>query len=144
MPRFRIAVNNAVQMDLCIECSPAVQEVPGSIPDWDASISDALCRGCRWPWSSPYIVVTPTWCNSHVVLRFEHPAPSHATEGLAPCSFSYYFRPPRVWSNISASESNSDSTPIKRLRHLGLGGSCSSTNRGSEYQYITPFEWLFA
>ncbi len=21
-------------------------------------LSDALCRGCRWPWSSPYIVVT--------------------------------------------------------------------------------------
>ncbi len=41
-------------MALCIECSPAVQEVPGSIPDWDASVSDALCRGCRWPWSSLY------------------------------------------------------------------------------------------
>ncbi len=27
-----MAVNNAVRMDLCIECSPAVQEVPGSIP----------------------------------------------------------------------------------------------------------------
>ncbi len=27
-----MAVNNAVRMALCIECSPAVQEVPGSIP----------------------------------------------------------------------------------------------------------------
>ncbi len=31
-----------------------MHEVPGSIPDWNASVSDALCRGCRWPWSSPY------------------------------------------------------------------------------------------
>jgi hypothetical protein len=31
-----MAVNNAVRMALCIECSPAVQEVPGSIPDCDA------------------------------------------------------------------------------------------------------------
>ena len=28
-----MGVNNAVRMDLCIECSPAMQEVPGSIPD---------------------------------------------------------------------------------------------------------------
>jgi hypothetical protein len=41
-------------MALCIECSPVVQEVSGSIPKWDTSVSDALCRGCRWPWSSPY------------------------------------------------------------------------------------------
>jgi hypothetical protein len=27
-----MAVINAVRMALCIECSPAVQEVPGSIP----------------------------------------------------------------------------------------------------------------
>jgi hypothetical protein len=31
-----MAVNNAVRMALCIECSPAVQEVPGSIPAGDA------------------------------------------------------------------------------------------------------------
>ncbi len=41
-------------MDSFIECSPALQEVPVSIPDWDASVSDALCRGCKGPWSSPY------------------------------------------------------------------------------------------
>ncbi len=42
-------------MTLYIECSPAVQEVPGSIRDWDATVTDALCRGwCRWPWSSTY------------------------------------------------------------------------------------------
>jgi hypothetical protein len=48
-------------MALCIECSPAVQEVPGS----DALVSDALCRVCRWPWSSLYIVVNQT-CGSEV------------------------------------------------------------------------------
>ncbi len=30
-----MVANNAVRMALCIECSPAVQDVPGSIPDWD-------------------------------------------------------------------------------------------------------------
>jgi hypothetical protein len=35
-----MAVNNAVRMALCIECSPAVQEVPGSIPDCDAYAED--------------------------------------------------------------------------------------------------------
>jgi hypothetical protein len=29
-------------MGLCIECSPAVQEVPGSILDWDTMVYDAL------------------------------------------------------------------------------------------------------
>jgi hypothetical protein len=46
-------------MALFIEYSPAVQEVPGSIPG-DATFSDALCKGCRWLWASLYIVVTPT------------------------------------------------------------------------------------
>jgi hypothetical protein len=46
--RLRIAVNNAVRMALCIEC---LQELPGSIPDWDESVS---VRGCGWPWLSPY------------------------------------------------------------------------------------------
>ena len=49
-----MAVNNPIQMALCKECSPAMQEVPGSIPDRDIIVSDALCRGSRWPWSSPY------------------------------------------------------------------------------------------
>ncbi len=33
------------------EYSPAVQEVPGSVPDWD---TDALCKVCRWLRSSLY------------------------------------------------------------------------------------------
>jgi hypothetical protein len=46
-----MAVNNAVRMALCIECSPAVQEVPGSIPDCDALITSRsgpslLSSGC--------------------------------------------------------------------------------------------------
>jgi hypothetical protein len=46
-----MAVNNAVRMALCIECSPAVQEVPGSIPDCDALIPSRsgpslLSSGC--------------------------------------------------------------------------------------------------
>jgi hypothetical protein len=46
-----MAVNNAVQMALCIECSPAVQEVLGSIPDCDALIASRsrpslLSSGC--------------------------------------------------------------------------------------------------
>jgi hypothetical protein len=46
-----MAVNNAVRMALCIECSPAVQEVPGSIPDCDAFIASRsgpslLSSGC--------------------------------------------------------------------------------------------------
>jgi hypothetical protein len=48
-----IAVNKAVQMALCIKGSHAVQGVLGPIP---TSVSNALCRGCRWPWSSPYIL----------------------------------------------------------------------------------------
>ncbi len=44
--RFRDSVQYsiAVRMALCIECSPAVQEVPGSIPDCGALI--APCSGC--------------------------------------------------------------------------------------------------
>jgi hypothetical protein len=34
-----MAVNKAIRMALCIECSPAVQEVLGSIPDCDALIT---------------------------------------------------------------------------------------------------------
>ncbi len=44
----------AVRMAHFIEYSPAVQEVPGSIPGWDTSFSDALWKGCRWLWSSLY------------------------------------------------------------------------------------------
>jgi len=44
-------VNNAVRMGLCIECSPAVQEVPVSIPDCHALIASRswppfLSSGC--------------------------------------------------------------------------------------------------
>jgi hypothetical protein len=111
-------------MALCIECSPAVQEVPGSIPDWDASVSDALCRAYRWPWSSPYIVVTPTWCNSHTVLRFERPAPSHATEVRVPFSLSCssdLHASDQIYPRPSQTQPRS---PIKSLRYRGLGGSC--------------------
>ncbi len=109
-------------MALCIECSPAVQEVPGSISDWDASVSDAQCRGCRWPWSSPYIVVTSTWCNSHSVLRFERPAPSQATEVRVPFSLSRYsdlHASDQLYPRPSQAQPRS---PIKSLRHCGLGG----------------------
>jgi hypothetical protein len=50
-----MATQYAVRMTLCIECSPAKQEVPGSIRD--ATFSDALCKGCRWLWSSLYRIV---------------------------------------------------------------------------------------
>ncbi len=144
-PRFRVAVNNAFGIALCIECSlHAVQEVPGSIPDWDASVSDALCRGCRWPWSIPYIVVTPMWYNCHADLRFKRPAPSHAPEVRAPCSHSRYsdlHASDQIYPHPSQTKPRS---PIKSLRHRSLGGSCSSTSRGSEKQSITPLEWLFA
>jgi hypothetical protein len=46
-------LSNAIRLVPCIECLPAVQEVPGSIPDCDALIApvlesgfDALCGGC--------------------------------------------------------------------------------------------------
>jgi hypothetical protein len=46
-----MAVNNAVRMALCIECSTAVQEVPSSIPACDAltasrSGPSLLSSGC--------------------------------------------------------------------------------------------------
>jgi hypothetical protein len=46
------------------------------------------------------------------------------------------FGPPRVRSNISASESNSTTIPNQELATSRLGGCCSSTSRGSEYQLI--------
>jgi hypothetical protein len=55
-------LNRAVRMALIIEYSPAVQEVPGSIPGWDATFSDALCKGCRWLWSSLYSTVYQCQC----------------------------------------------------------------------------------
>jgi hypothetical protein len=126
-PRFRLAVNNAVQMALCIECSPAVQEVPGSIPDWDALVLDALCRGCRWLWSSLYIVLAPTWCNSYEVLRFSR----HATEIRAPCSLSLAIQNStrlikyiRVWVKLSHN-------PQSRACDITA---CSGISRGSESQ----------
>jgi hypothetical protein len=44
-----MAVNNAVRMALCIDYSPAVQEVPGSIPDCDALIAkqSGQCTVCE-------------------------------------------------------------------------------------------------
>jgi len=52
--RSRMATEYALRMALCIECSPAVQEVPGLILSWDATFSDDLCKGCRWLLSSLY------------------------------------------------------------------------------------------
>jgi hypothetical protein len=97
----------AVRMALRIECSPAVQEVPGWIPDWDATFSDALCRGCRWPWSSPYIVVTPTWC---AIITQRHAFGRISTHTL------------------HATKSHSATIPYR-----DLGGSCSSTRIATYY-----------
>ncbi len=73
-------------MALFIEYSPAVQEVRGSIPGWDATFPDALCKGCRWFWSSLYIVVTRTWCTiltqrhafGWISMRTLHATESHS------------------------------------------------------------------
>ena len=80
---------------------------------------------------SPPSLVTPTWCNSHTVLRFERPAPSQATEVRVPFSLSRYSdlhasdqiypRP----SLISATISNQE------LATSWLGGA-SNTSRGFE------------
>jgi hypothetical protein len=109
-------------MSLCIKCSPAVQEVPDLIPNWGALVPDALCRGCRRPWSSPYIVVTPTWCNSHTALRFKPPAPSHATEVLAPFSLSRYSDLHTSDQKYPCPSQTQPQSPIKSLQHCGLGG----------------------
>ena len=112
-------------------------------------LSDALCRGCRWPWSSPYIVVTPTWCrrlSSSYSLVARDRASSSATRTLLSHraqALASPFGPPRVWCSIRVWVSYVSAT-IPSLRHRGLWGSCSSTSRGSEWQLITPFEWLFA
>jgi hypothetical protein len=45
-----------------------MQEVPGSFPGWDAAFSDALCKGCRWLWSSHYSVL----CGSKKILTRRH------------------------------------------------------------------------
>ncbi len=97
-------------MALCMECSPAVQEVPGSIPRWDATFSDALCKGCRWLWSSLYIVMTPTWS---AILMQRHAFGRISTHTL------------------HATESHSATIP-----HLALGGSCSSTSWDPEWILI--------
>ena len=47
-------LRNAVRMALCIECSRV--RFPSATPS-RISPPDALCRGCRWPWSSPYTIV---------------------------------------------------------------------------------------
>jgi hypothetical protein len=56
-------------MALCIECSPAVQEVPGSIPDCNAFI--ALVKPLHS--DDPNVMHF-----SHSLLRFERLAPSRA------------------------------------------------------------------
>jgi hypothetical protein len=59
-------------------------------------------KGCRWFWSSLYIVVTPTWC---AILTQRH-------------AFS------RISMSLHANESHSATIP-----HRNLGGSCSSTSQ---------------
>ncbi len=106
-------------MDLCIECSPAVPEVSGSIPDWDASFSYAQCRGCR---------CKPLHSGDPDMMQF-----SLRSEVRAPCSLSHnkgsstllplsLFGPLRIQSNISASESNSATIPSQELATSWLGG----------------------
>ncbi len=102
-------------MALCIECSPAVQKVPGLIPAWDATFTDALCRGYRWPWSSPYIVVTPTWC---AFLTQRH-SDLHA-----------YVTRNRITFSLN---------PLSRL-----GGELEQHKMRSRMATNTPFEWIFA
>ncbi len=51
-------------MALCIECSPAVQEVPGSTPDWDASVSMLYAEDVGGPGQAP------TWYSSFIVEMF--------------------------------------------------------------------------
>jgi hypothetical protein len=41
---YFVATQVRSRMALFIEYSPAVQEVPGSIPSWDTTLSDALCK----------------------------------------------------------------------------------------------------
>ncbi len=112
--RFRKAVNNAAGMALCRVCLPEVQEVPGSIHNWDTWVSDTLCRGFRWSWSSPYIVVTPIRCISL--------APLHAIEVRAPCSLSRYLDLHESDQINPCPSQTQPQFPVKSLRHSGLGG----------------------
>ncbi len=75
---------------------------PGSIPSWDATFSDALCKGCRWLWSSLYIVVTPTWC---AILTQRH-----------------------AFGRISMRTLHATESLSATIPHRDLGGSCSSTS----------------
>ena len=55
-------------MALFIEYSPAVQEVPGSIPGWDATFSDALCKVVAWLLTCLHLSTSgdlDVMCNSH-------------------------------------------------------------------------------
>ncbi len=67
---------------------------------------------CRWPWSSPYIVVTPTWC-ANITQR--HAFGWISTRALHP------------------TESH-----LATIPHRDLGGSCSKTSWDPEWQLIRP------
>jgi hypothetical protein len=113
-----------------------VQEVLGPLPDWDTSVSDSLFRGCRWPWSSPYIVVTPTWWNSHAAFWG-----SSALLALVPLQL---FGPPLIQYPIYPRPSQTQPrSQSQRLATSRLGGSCSSTSRGSKWQLKMPVTLLF-
>jgi hypothetical protein len=131
---IRIVLSNSVWMALCIECSPAVQEVPGSIPNRDTSISDALCRGCRRPWS----VVKPLHSGdpdvmhfSRSILRFERLAPSHTIEVWATSSLSRY-------SDLHAS----DQLYLRPIQTQPRSPTQKSLHRGLGIMYIVQFIYM--
>ncbi len=59
----------------CLQC----RRSQGSIPDWDTTVSYALCRGCRWLWSTTYYYLigkmwrcwSNVWLINAVLLQFE-------------------------------------------------------------------------
>ncbi len=62
-------------MALFIEYSPAVQEVPGSFPRWDSTVSDVLCKGCWWLWSSLYNITFMNFPLAVLVSQLERIRP---------------------------------------------------------------------
>ncbi len=72
----------AVWMALFIEYSPAVQEVPVSIPGWDTTFSDALCSeiGSRASSKNASTSSSPTISNIQPLSQSSHPYKTgHAT-----------------------------------------------------------------
>jgi hypothetical protein len=70
-----MAVKNAVRMALCIECSPAVQEIPGSIPVCEAVVNGVLFVGMPFMFLmsiiySIWLVGSPALVGSFAVFLF--------------------------------------------------------------------------